>query len=56
MSNWHDFELRASEIERLRARRRWAMLRVALGRAVPIVAACVLALIGGAILAAALMP
>ena len=52
---FHDFELRASEIAKVRARRRWVVLSVALGRAVPIAAACVLVLIGLAILGAVLM-
>ena len=55
MSGYHDFELTCRQIERLRARRRWVVLSVTLGRAVPIAAACVLVLIGLAIVAAFVM-
>ena len=55
MPSYHDFELTCRQIERLRARRRRAMLSVALGQVVPIAAACALMLLGLAILAAFVM-
>ena len=45
-------ELLSSEIERVRARRRRAELRFAQGPVIPIAAACVLTLLGWAIVAA----